>query len=390
MKRTKIVWITAWASKLFINQFEALKKENPNLDLVMVVKEEWRKKVKKNKYFKIAFLPRYTKIFKILFPHYFIKKIISRQASTDIPNLVYFKGLHSYLKSENPDLVISNLYYMPHTWQAARYCTKTKTPFVVQTEIKSFPKNLIGNFFVKSSIFLTKRIFNNSKIILPWTSGAFSFAQKNFGLNNKKKIEILPAGIDTSLFKKIKCKKKKSVLHLLVVARFVPYKRYGDILQAVKLLKEKTNIKFRLSILGWGPSEDKVKKMVREYRIEDKIIFLDKVPYHKINKVYSAHDVLILASYNEAIGMVVPEAMSCGLPVIVSDTSGANTYFENGKSGYLFKTFNYEDLAKKIIEINKNKRTEKMGRIAEEHIKKNFDLKIIGKKMDSIIKKAIK
>ena len=77
------------------------------------------------------------------------------------------------------------------------------------------------------------------------------------------------------------------------------------------------------------------------------------------------HDLFILPSRNEPFGVVVPEAMSQGLAVICSDTTGARVCFENGVSGFVFPTDSVAVLAQQIAElVHDRQRLSEMSRAA--------------------------
>lgn len=88
----------------------------------------------------------------------------------------------------------------------------------------------------------------------------------------------------------------------------------------------------KLVIAGKGPKEEDLKKAVPD------AVFLGWVDHHKLPEVYSAADMLLLPSKFDTFGVVVLEAMSCGLPVTAYNTKGPKDIIENGKNGYLVRT----------------------------------------------------
>jgi glycosyltransferase involved in cell wall biosynthesis len=88
----------------------------------------------------------------------------------------------------------------------------------------------------------------------------------------------------------------------------------------------------KLVIAGKGPKEEELKKAVPD------AVFLGWVDHEKLPEVYSAADMLLLPSRFDTFGVVVLEAMSCGLPVTAYNTKGPKDIIENGKNGYLVKT----------------------------------------------------
>lgn len=59
-------------------------------------------------------------------------------------------------------------------------------------------------------------------------------------------------------------------------------------------------------------------------------------------------DVMILATENETFGLVLIEAMMCGVCVVASDSGGPLEIIDDGVNGLLFKTFDSDDLAEKL------------------------------------------
>lgn len=249
---------------------------------------------------------------------------------------------------------------------------------VLYTEIQRLPRNIFVNFFGRFLVnflfkyFLSKSIYK----IACFTSDGISF-YKNLLPNRVNDIYLFPQVIDTKKFYFQKNSKflLNNKLNLLIVARMVPYKNYFDLFDALAYLKLEFNFKdFHLNILGFGPMESDIKKKIKKLDLENEVTFLKKIPNDKMINYFVENDVLVLPSFNEAIGMVVPEAMSCGIPVIISDTVGAKTYVENNKTGFIFKTGDYVDLANKILKLNDKKKLILFGKNASKVIENKFSL----------------
>ena len=89
-----------------------------------------------------------------------------------------------------------------------------------------------------------------------------------------------------------------------------------------------------LLVVGEGDI-DAFRQIARERGLEGRVIFvgLEK----EVWKYYAASDVVVLPTLNEAFGRVVLEAMSMGLPVLVSSLAGASELIEDGLNGLLIK-----------------------------------------------------
>lgn len=182
----------------------------------------------------------------------------------------------------------------------------------------------------------------------------------------KKKIVCSFNSIDVTHFKKysrllskqqaIKLRKKYGLAKdhklLLYVGQFIDRKNIEVLIKATSLIKDKN---ITLILLGYGSKKSDYLKLAKKSKVNLKIINhleLDKVP-----SIYAIADLFILPSKEEAWGLVVNEAMACGLPVLVSDKVGCvDDLVIEGKNGFSFRYNNPKELAKKIDMILKNKK----------------------------------
>ena len=149
-----------------------------------------------------------------------------------------------------------------------------------------------------------------------------------------KKIEVIPCGVDLSLFRPIDISHAQERLGwppdrqmVLFVGRIQPLKGIDILLKAIALATDDLPDlcgRLGLTIIGGDPQATIDREMVRLTRlkkklgISDLVTFLgardqDTLPYY-----YSAAQVCVVPSYYESFGMVALEAMACGTPVIVS------------------------------------------------------------------------
>jgi glycosyltransferase involved in cell wall biosynthesis len=224
---------------------------------------------------------------------------------------------------------------------------------------------------------LAAPLFLFVKKVYCYASDGLDFGKKHFPVFNKAKIELLPASVDTRIFYNEHLNKDDDRLKILIVARMVPFKRYEDLLRAIKIIKEEDRFDFVLNIRGDGPLEGEINLLIDKLEIRDRINFIPPMPNEKLREIYNQNDILVLPSFNEAIGIVAPEAMASGVPVVISDTCGSKTYVKNGINGYIFKTFDHFDLAEKITMLAYDERRAEMSVAAEKTIKEEFDSRLI-------------
>jgi glycosyltransferase involved in cell wall biosynthesis len=113
-----------------------------------------------------------------------------------------------------------------------------------------------------------------------------------------------------------------------------------------------------------------LKKMVKDFGLEEKVTFSDHLPLPEYRSLLNSIDVLCMPSKKEAFGIVFLEAMAMGKPLIAANRGGIPEFIVNERNGILIEP-NSDEIADAILYLYKNKdlRNE-MGRNNLEDIKK--------------------
>jgi glycosyltransferase involved in cell wall biosynthesis len=125
-------------------------------------------------------------------------------------------------------------------------------------------------------------------------------------------------------------------------------------INAVGLLRDKIP-SLKLVIIGDGPEREKLKKMVNEQRLEDRVTIAGLVPMEQVADTMATIDLGVVPKRkdsfgNEAFSTKVMEFMAMGVPVVVSDTR-IDQYYFNENLVQFFESDNAEDLAAKIQDL---------------------------------------
>jgi len=246
-----------------------------------------------------------------------------------------------------------------------------------------FPKIFINKFvfdwFYKDMIEKYKQA---EVIICPSKFAERSLKRYDKSLNTR----VISNGVDRTKFKKVKfldfLKKhglKKENKRLLFIGRLYPEKNVEVLIKAMpNILME--NKATDLLIVGSGELKEKLEFTAKTLGINKQIHFLGRIPDEDLVKAYNSCDIFILPSIAELEGMVVLEAMACGKPIIISDSEETAAKDFVQKNGFIFKTTDKLDLAKKVNIILSNPKLEKnMAKMSLKEIK-NYDIR------DSILK----
>jgi glycosyltransferase involved in cell wall biosynthesis len=108
---------------------------------------------------------------------------------------------------------------------------------------------------------------------------------------------------------------------LLYAGRLLYWKGVHIALRALALLVQKMP-EARLTIVGSGPEEARLKTEAAAYRVENSVDFIAWLPQPKLFELYASHDLFVFPSLHDSGGYVVLEALSQGLPVICLDLGG--------------------------------------------------------------------
>ncbi len=364
--------------------YEYIATHAKDIDLVMVVPHEsrpyWQSwnfravTLKDKLHFRLAFAP------------YLLANKIAQKKMFEVPALSSYEGMNVWLDAEKPQLIIANVEHAPTTWQAASWCKKHDVPLIIQTELQRMPNEVLSKIATRIFLKVKKRLFTQAAHITAWTNQGVKFAQVQLAKAEPQKVMLLPLAVDTEFFKPhLRKRKSGKTLRILMVARFVPYKRHHDAIDAIANLRAE-GISVQLDLLGKGPNKEIIAEYIEAKGLQSQVHMIDDVQYKEMPRLYAQYDALLLASMNEAIGVVVPEALSCAVPVIVSDTSGATTYIEQGKNGFIFETGNVPDLTQNIKLLCNQATRIRMGIYARKSMQKRFSIQNIGKQWISLIR----
>ena len=140
------------------------------------------------------------------------------------------------------------------------------------------------------------------------------------------------------------CKKN---FELLFVGSMSQRKGLADLFEAMKVLKQEP---IKLSILG-QPSMPKefYRKQFSEFE------YFPTRSNQKVREIMKTHDALVLPSIVEGRALVQQEALSCGLPIIVTPNSGGEDLVMEGTTGHLVPIRSPEKIAEAIRSMMENK-----------------------------------
>ncbi len=237
-----------------------------------------------------------------------------------------------------------------------------------------------------------KNIFNKKLIefslnkadVICSTSYAMVEKTKKF---TSKKIEVIPFGIDTTKFKPENVDSLFTEKNIVVGTIKTLEKKYGIeyLINAFKLVKEKVrDIPLKLLIVGGGPQENHLKKLVKELELENDTFFTGYKNHEEIPKYNNMIDIFVSLSDSESFGVSALEASACTKPVVVSDADGFKEVVKNNQTGIIVRRGDIEAASQAILTLIKNEDLrKKLGAAGREHVIQNYDW---NKNVDEMVK----
>lgn len=140
---------------------------------------------------------------------------------------------------------------------------------------------------------------------------------------------------------------EKVILH---VSNFRKVKRVDDIVRTFKYIRNQMPAK--LVLVGDGPERHAIMEMSKGTRYEKDILFLGK--QENVAELYALADLFLLMSEKESFGLVLLEAMACGVPCIGTNIGGIPEVIEHGYNGYIVEEGAVEKAALYAVELLAN------------------------------------
>ena len=171
----------------------------------------------------------------------------------------------------------------------------------------------------------------------------------------EKKIEIIRHGNYQSNVSFMDKRKARELLEVgggqivLFFGQIKDVKGLDVLLKAVSKLSNEANIKVLIAGKVWHADFSKYQAIINDLDIEDRLIKrIQYIPDEKVNAYYCSADLVVLPYRRIYQSGVLLMAMSYGVPVLVSDLPGMTEIVTHNKNGFVFKSEDHIDLARKI------------------------------------------
>jgi 1,2-diacylglycerol 3-alpha-glucosyltransferase len=265
-------------------------------------------------------------------------------------SLLLNRGLRSALQAANPQAILCGGYNYPASWESLWWARQHNVRFVLWIESNQQDKRS-----GRAGVERLKRYFVSScnAFVVP---GKSSFAYlRSFGVSEQV-IFTAPNAVDNMFFTTQAEKAKRDPApyrerlglprrFILFVGRLVPEKGVFDLLQAYANLESGLRSEVGLVFAGDGVSKEELGQRAKQIS-PGTVCFSGFADREDLAGLYALAEALVLPTHSDPWGLVVNEAMACGLPIIVTSVAGCSAdLVEDGWNGYIVPARDSEKLS---------------------------------------------
>jgi glycosyltransferase involved in cell wall biosynthesis len=172
------------------------------------------------------------------------------------------------------------------------------------------------------------------------------------------------ATVDSGIFMKRRAAFHSDFRRFVYVGRFSPEKNLPRLLEAFRIVRDKSRA--NLVLVGYGPDELLLKQKTSDLGLNESVVFVGPKTQEEVSQAFAESDCLVLPSLSEPWGLVANEALCAGLPIIVSDQCGCALDLATEDTGWVVDAENTAELAEAMLEVCRlpQERLQEMGRAA--------------------------
>ena len=289
-------------------------------------------------------------------------------------------GIETKLRQGGFDAVWIHGWGYRAQWQAIRAARRLSIPYLIRAETHTLTRsrNLIrrcgrrfflsrmlcraaGCFYVgrRSHRFLESMGVSSSKLFpAHYSVDTTRFLNTPLSQDDRREIRRRHGADDDSFV-------------VATSGKLIPLKRIDDVIRAVGLLESHV----QLWVLGDGPQKKALQQLAAQVA-PARVHWHDFVNQTEMPQRLKAADALVLASDSETWGLVLNEAMACGLPVVASDRVGAaDDLIHPAETGFLYESGDVQALAECLSTLASDRELcRRMGLASRKLVTSDYDI----------------
>jgi len=278
-------------------------------------------------------------------------------------------------------------------------------------DVRNF--NLFSRILSLPNRLIRKSLLNQAEIIV---SASFDYIKesqiKNYYQSHPEKFREIPFALDVNKFqpklinRQLENKTfaraqeivhyindkfiKRDRVNLLFVGGLDRAHYFKGVEVLLNALVITTNRNWRLKIVGSGDLRARYEEQTKHLRLDKQVEFVGNLGEPELIRAFQNADLFILPSTNgnEAFGLVLIEAMACGVPIIASNLPGVRQVFNDHVQGLLAEPGNVNDLKNKLEFIFNNEEMRRVMALAARRLaEEKYDKNIIKNQLENLFKR---
>jgi glycosyltransferase involved in cell wall biosynthesis len=269
-------------------------------------------------------------------------KIVNHRVNEYIKLKLFKRLFKKYIKDNGlPELI--HLHSFIHGNLALWIKKHYDIPYVVTEHFSGFSREIISHHDME----IAKKVFTQSYCNIAVSSEFKDLLEKRI----KRHFVFIPNIVDTNFFTQ-KPRKNKKEFYFINIASLEKNKNQAMLIEAFhKAFGELQNVK--LIIVGEGSEYNMLRRLIQSLELENQISLYGKASRSEVKQLLHTSDAFVLSSEYETFGVVLIEAMSCGLPVLATKSGGPESIITEDKLGVLVEK-KEDSMVKGLLQIKEN------------------------------------
>ena len=267
----------------------------------------------------------------------------------------FWREWHALI-SESHDIVISRTRFFFPSLMALWYAYRKNLPLLhIEhgsdfAQFNGYIKTTLGKFYDRT---VGRFILRHADSIVANSQASANFVQK---LSKRNDTHVIYRGanieaIEQCLPNEQVTEKYREKTIIAFIGRLIDGKGTHDLITAVSGLQRTDIVTF---IIGGGPEETRLKKMVAEYQIDNQVVFFGNLPFEKAISILKTAHIVVNPSYTEGLPTSVTESALCHKAIIATNVGGTPEVISGNNAGFLISPRQPQIIAEKLALLIEN------------------------------------
>jgi glycosyltransferase involved in cell wall biosynthesis len=256
----------------------------------------------------------------------------------------------------------------------------------------------LDTFLEKESRFskhLAARLFRNASRIHLLSEQWRRIVQAHLPEIPGEKIVVIPNPVDAGFFLPVQRDRTGTDVDVIFVGSIGQRKGVFDLLEAFHTLVAEEK-QYNLYLHLAGPEEkadelERVRQTIDALGLDENVIEHGMVDHEELRELYQRADIFALPSHAENLPVSLLEAMSSGLPVVISSVGGIPEVLNKSRGGIMIEPEDVKGLAKSLRDlIHSPEKRQRFGQANRELIVAEYSLDTIARQFDCVYQEMIR